>query len=506
MAITDAQKVDYLYKKVGFGVSKTDTSAYKSPSNESNPSPLLMRGDTILVNTNKIPGLIPSSNSSVVAVHNDALSSTIECTLDNTVSGTNRTWLTNQTNWIPPEFGSSYQVKVYAANAGDLTPQSGIQLFADGSGNSDSWFFDYQSGILNFADTNVPTALTGKKIFISGARYTGYKGIDGVPSLTIGNITINGDYISGWEEIYFNTNTHVGNAFVTNSYTNKFYWANTAPVAFTYYTNANVTSYLPVHSGDVSAATLYTDNITGVTGSLTITPAGNLVIFNSTGAVQLSTGNSATRPSDATTGSVRFNIDINSPEYYGGATWVPIGPAMIASQVIEPDGNTTYTLDKAATATGIMVSINGTVQQPGVAYTVSGGTNLTFAEAPLSTDIIEIRFLSAALVLEENSGVVSTAPITVGTSLATVDSFDKTVYRSARYTVTATDPANEAQITEIYVVHNGTSAAISYGSNTFTSANVITYSAQVSSNQVNLNANGVVAGTAIRIQKLYFQA
>ena len=47
MAITDSQKVDLLYKKIGFGVAKTDTSAFKSPSNEANTSPILTRGDTI---------------------------------------------------------------------------------------------------------------------------------------------------------------------------------------------------------------------------------------------------------------------------------------------------------------------------------------------------------------------------------------------------------------------------------------------------------------------------
>ena len=47
MAVTDAQKVDYLWKKVGFGVAKTDTSAIKSASNEANASPLLIRGDTL---------------------------------------------------------------------------------------------------------------------------------------------------------------------------------------------------------------------------------------------------------------------------------------------------------------------------------------------------------------------------------------------------------------------------------------------------------------------------
>ena len=34
MAITDAKKVDYLWKKLGFGAAKTDTNANKAAPNE----------------------------------------------------------------------------------------------------------------------------------------------------------------------------------------------------------------------------------------------------------------------------------------------------------------------------------------------------------------------------------------------------------------------------------------------------------------------------------------
>ena len=41
MSISDDQKLDYLWKKLGYGVSKTDTRLNKGASNESIPSPLL---------------------------------------------------------------------------------------------------------------------------------------------------------------------------------------------------------------------------------------------------------------------------------------------------------------------------------------------------------------------------------------------------------------------------------------------------------------------------------
>lgn len=174
MAISDSQKVDLLIKKL-YGVAKTDTAAVKSPSNESIASPLMLRGDIIWANSNEIPATPPASTTSVVHVY--AGNSAVACSADTTATA-NRTWKTNLTDWIPIEFGPSYQVKVWAAAAGSVTPtQIGTPIFPDGSGNNDSWYFDYSAGILNFADTNIPSALGGRIIYIEGYRYIGTKGL-----------------------------------------------------------------------------------------------------------------------------------------------------------------------------------------------------------------------------------------------------------------------------------------------------------------------------------------
>lgn len=174
MAISDSQKIDLLLKKLGYGVTKTDTAAVKSPSNESIASPLLVRGDLIWVDADQVPSTPPVGTGAVVEVKIGSTS--VECSADTTAT-TNRTWKTNATDWIPPEFGSGYQVKVWTAPAGTANPTSaGTRLYPDGSGNNDSWYFDYQAGVLNFPDTNIPSSVSGKKIFIEGYRYTGLKG------------------------------------------------------------------------------------------------------------------------------------------------------------------------------------------------------------------------------------------------------------------------------------------------------------------------------------------
>ena len=43
MAISDAQKIDLLWKKIGFGKAKTDTNSNKKAPNEPNASSLIIK-------------------------------------------------------------------------------------------------------------------------------------------------------------------------------------------------------------------------------------------------------------------------------------------------------------------------------------------------------------------------------------------------------------------------------------------------------------------------------
>jgi hypothetical protein len=180
MAISDSQKVDLLWKKVGFGKAKTDTNANKKAPNEPNASSFIIKDADIWNQSGSIPGTIPAANSSIANVYLDSVSGALETTEDGT-SSDNRSWKTGVTNWIPPQFGATYQLKVYAAASGQANPQTnGTQLFETGSGSSDEWYFDYQSGILNFIGDNLPSAIgtgTSNVIFVAGAVYVGNTGV-----------------------------------------------------------------------------------------------------------------------------------------------------------------------------------------------------------------------------------------------------------------------------------------------------------------------------------------
>ena len=198
MSIPISQKVDLLYKQA-FGVTKTDTEANKSPSNESIASPLLIRGDTLWSQADQIPGVGAAVTDVVTAYTGTGAA---ECTADNTtvpVGGVYPTWKTSLTYWIPAEFGSTYSVGVWVDDAGVADPTStGTQIFGAGSGGTGEFFYNYQSGVLNFIGETIPTALTSTKVlYIVGYRYIGLTGVSILPDTQIGNLDITDQTVTG---------------------------------------------------------------------------------------------------------------------------------------------------------------------------------------------------------------------------------------------------------------------------------------------------------------------
>lgn len=186
MAISDSQKVDLLWKKVGFSKAKTDTNTNKKAPNEAIVSNLIIKPTEIWSDGDNIPGTQPGANTSILRIYTEH-----ETTEDSTATN-NRTWKTGQTNWVPPSFGATYQLKVYVDSPGSGNPSSnGTQLFETGSGNNDEWYFDYQSGTLNFIGTNLPSQVTDSvSVFVSGAAYVGNTFATGIKDTTLYNVTV----------------------------------------------------------------------------------------------------------------------------------------------------------------------------------------------------------------------------------------------------------------------------------------------------------------------------
>ena len=396
MAISNDQKIDYLFKKVGFAATKTDTNSNKLAANESIPSPLLLRGDKVWRQAGDIPAVKPGSSSGVVTVYTGA--TTVETTEDITATA-NRTWKTGLTDWIPPEFGSTYLVNIYVHDSDDAENAEDIsnKLFITGSGNDDEWFFDYQSGVLNFIGDNLPNGVdfTGKSIYVAGARYTGDFGVGtgAGEDANLGNLTISDTTIS----------TATGG-----------------------------------------------DNII-------LQPTGNgIVDIDTTTSLLIPTGNTQQRPDTPEAGYLRFNSETGTTEVYNGNGWENLGSqiANVTSQTLTGDGSTvTFSLNEEATAAGLIVSTNGVVQLPGTAYTVTGN-QITFAEAPISSDTVDVRFTSAVTTINSIGSDSGESRITL-TNNDVVDISTTHSLQLPTYTVTEANALNNVANGQLIYVSNG---------------------------------------------------
>ena len=210
-------------------------------------------------------------------------------------------------------------------------------------------------------------------------------------NLTVGNININdittnaisivGDIISTTGNIRANLGQLSGNSIVGNilSVTGTANLGN-----LTFFNTTISTSF---------------DN-----GNINLTPTGTgIVQINGTNAFSMPVGNTAQQPNYVPVGSIRYNSDTDTPEFFNGADWVSVTSSVV-SQSITPNGSANaFVLTSSTTTSGVIVSLNGVIQSPTTAYSVSGNV-ITFTETPLTTDIIDVRFISTGQVFGLNFG------------------------------------------------------------------------------------------------------
>jgi len=429
MAVSQAQIVDLLYKQA-FGVTKTDTSTNKSPSNESIPSPSLNRGDTAWTQADQITNPA-AAVANVVQAYLGA--NAVETIADNTtvpIGGIYPTWKTQLTNWIPQEFGATYVVQVWVDNTAAANPTvTGTQIFADGSGGTGQYFYNYESGVLNFIGETIPAALTaGKVLYIVGYRYIGLTGITDLPSGTnIGNIQITGSNIAGTDTnanlninpngsgqvviggnitasyLYGNGSTLTGidtsgvsngtsnlSIPVANGNVNVTAGGNTTLVITT--TGANVVGYLNVNGNIISTnanlGNLATANFVNVSSNLNVTDtmqAGNVrtnnLLYANGNPWDLQEAAGANTQIQYNDGSNNFGASANFAFDYATNTLIVTGTANVSGNLNGNVGNFSgnvsalnANLGNLATANFINVSSNVTTNNLTVNLAISGNT------------------------------------------------------------------------------------------------------------------------------------
>ena len=411
MSIPISQKVDLLYKQA-FGVTKTDTEANKSPSNEAIASPLLNRGDTLWTQADQIPGVAAATAGIVTAYTGTGAQ---ECVADNTtvpVGGVYPTWKTNLTYWIPAEFGATYSVSVYVDDSGAADPtSSGTQIFGAGSGGTGEFYYNYQSGVLNFIGETIPAALTSSKVlYIVGYRYIGKTGVNNLPDSQIGNLDITNQTVTGQvvDANIILTPNGTGQVVTSGNVTASFFYGNGSQLTgidATGIQNGTSNVRIPVADGNVE---LNVDG--GLTANVTDTGIvmtnGNLDLGNViatgvgtfTGNVaggNISTAGILAVTGNATAGNVAGGNLVSAPFLTGtlidGTSNVEI--TTNANIDLTAKGNTTAVIsDTGANVTGTF-NANGVATLGSVVtaqVTGAGSGNLTLT-AGSSDDYVEIR-------------------------------------------------------------------------------------------------------------------
>jgi hypothetical protein len=322
--------------------------------------------------------------------------------------------------------------------------------------------------------------------------------------------------------------------------------------------NANISAVNINATGDISAynvnANVYTNSIVGQSpnGNVVITPTGiGIVNVNSKTALQVPSGNNGEYPTFLSAGMIRWNTSYNYLEVYTGTTWEAVGlegTTVVTSDTFTGNGSQVdFILSQNNTTQGTLVSVNGVLQIPTTSYTVSGNV-LTFAEAPISTDIIEARTYSPgstvsgirndnsrfyihtdsgleklttianSIIISEstqsNTAIFNTlnlssgmaanvGNISVNNTTSAIDRFRPTLYRTAKYVISATNTtSNFYQATDAIVIHNGSTANITILGNAITNSQLFTLSANIYSGNVTLWAT-TTGNTNFKISNIY---
>jgi hypothetical protein len=334
MAISDAQKVDLLYKKY-FGVAKTDTSTNKGAGNESIPSSVFVRNDKLWYQSGSIPGVaanVPGIIQPYLTTQRVSLSA------DNTttpVSNVFPTWKSNLTDWVPPEFGATYAVKIYAENGGNTDPTANTSLSDSGIGGVGEWNFDYQSGVLNFIGGTIPAVLTGslnqtKVLYLTGYRYVGAVGAPSTTDIVanVANVILSISNVS--QSITELTNRLTANIITANVIITDYISANTLLAGNIFAKNI---------TADVITANSYVSTGAGVptlSSATNINLSANGAVVIQSSPLRLKTYNlPEANALAASSGDIVYLSNTNTVNSFDGTSWVQIGEKLINARVTD---------------------------------------------------------------------------------------------------------------------------------------------------------------------------
>lgn len=249
------------------------------------------------------------------------------------------------------------------------------------------------------------------------------------------------------------------------------------------------------------------------TTRVTIAPNGTVTFANNV----VASLDLAVNGGDLTTSATTFNLlntDATTLNIGGAATTVSIGAATGTATI--NNANTVVTGDLAVNGADITTTATGTATVFNTnATTVNAFGAATALTIGATTGTATIRNATVAVTnaatvgttLTVNHSIAATAEVTGITTTATpVDSWDYATYRSAKYQVQVTCTAstganaNTYQVSEILVIHNGTTATMTeYGVARTGAAELATFTVDISGANARLLATAP-AGDTIKVK------
>ena len=315
-----------------------------------------------------------------------------------------------------------------------LQAVAGVQATPIGNVTASSGAFTTltSSGLTTFTNATDSTGPTSGAVVITGGLAVG-KDLNVTTEANIGNVTIN-------------------NLTITSNITDQGLNINPNGTGVTTI-NSGLNTSRTVINGTAANTLVVSGTQVGVNTSSFI--SGATFQINAVDTMLLPVGSIGDRPGSPAAGMLRFSTSQGSIEWYNGSAWaIPTGDftVVVANSQTGDNSQTIFTLPVAnASTAGTIVSINGVVQQPTSAYSITGA-NVTFTEAPASTDVIDFRVFTTTSQVTEVTDIAGTTGLffdlpTAGSQITTiktvgVESFSIQANSTARFTGNVEPSAN----------------------------------------------------------------
>lgn len=143
------------------------------------------------------------------------------------------------------------------------------------------------------------------------------------------------------------------------------------------------------------------------------------------------------------------------------------------------------------------VFLNGVKLINGDDYSRPNTSHIILTANAVATDVLEaVVFAGAGGDLTEAVGYASS-----NTDLLTINTFNKTVYRTAKYIIQA-NTSDSYAASEALVIHDGTTAYVTEYGTLYSNNNLYTVSSDISSNDVRLNVTPTGSGTTFKVKRI----